>query len=139
MNKCVLIGNLTRDPETTTTGTGITVCKFGLAVNRNFTNAQGERDVDFFNIVAWRALGENCGKYLLKGRKVAVSGRIETRTYEKDGVRHHATDIVADDVLFLTPMNQDGGGEYTQKQAAAPAARKPVSELRPVEDDSLPF
>jgi len=137
MNKVVLIGNLTRDPELTTTGTGISVCKFGLAVNRNFTNAQGERDVDFFTITAWRNLGENCGKFLLKGAKVAVSGRIETRTYEKEGVRHHATDIVADDVLFLTPKNQSGNIQ----EAGEPVVRtkKPTDSLTPVEDDGLPF
>jgi len=139
MNKVVLIGNLTRDPELTTTGTGISVCKFGLAVNRNFTNSQGERDVDFFTITAWRALAENCGKFLLKGSKVAVSGRIETRTFDKDGVRQYFTDIVADDVMFLSPKNhtgQEGGGEYAPK---AVPAKKPTDTLTPVEDDGLPF
>jgi len=138
MNKVILIGNLTRDPELTQTSSGISVCKFGLAVNRNFTNSAGERDVDFFTITAWRNLGENCGKFLLKGAKVAVSGRIETRTYEKEGVRHHATDIVADDVMFLSPKNhanQEGGGDYTPK---APPAKK-TDTLTPVEDDGLPF
>ncbi len=135
MNKCVLVGNLTRDPEVSQTGTGITVCKFGIAVNRTFTNANGEKDVDFFNIVAWRGLGENCGKYLTKGSKVAVGGRIETRSYEKDGIKHNVIDIVADDVEFLNRVgeaNQSGGGQ------SAPV-KKQNSELKPVEDDDLPF
>ncbi len=136
MNKCILVGNLTRDPEVSTTGTGITVCKFGIAINRPFTNASGEREADFFNIVAWRALGENCGKFLTKGSKVAVSGRIETRTYEKDGVKHHATDIVADDVEFLSRAGEGNGGGQ-----AAPSAgvKKQTSELKPIDDDGLPF
>jgi len=141
MNKCFLVGNLTRDPEVTTTGTGITVCKFGLAINRNFTNSQGERDVDFFNIVAWRQLGENCGKFLVKGSKVAITGRIETRTYEKEGVRHHATDIVADDVEFLSPRGSTVGGSPHIQEVGEPVVRgkKASSELTPVEDDGLPF
>ncbi|MCL2061390.1 MAG: single-stranded DNA-binding protein [Firmicutes bacterium] len=140
MNKCILVGNLTRDPETSTTGTGITVCKFGVAVNRSFTNASGEREADFFNIVAWRNLGENCGKYLTKGSKVAISGRIETRTYEKDGVKHHATDIVADDVEFLSRAGGEGQASGGQSfGGGSGGAKKQNSELKPIEDDGLPF
>ena len=82
MNKVFLIGNLTRDPELSQLPSGVSVCKFGLAVNRNFTNSSGEREVDFFNITAWRGLGENCAKYLSKGRKVSVVGNrfVITRT-----------------------------------------------------------
>jgi len=141
MNKCFLVGNLTRDPEVTTTGSGITVCKFGIAVNRNFTNASGEREADFFNIVAWRGLGDNCGKFLTKGSKVAISGSIRTRTYEKDGQKHYVTEIEADDVEFLTRSNF-GGGENTGQFAGAnePARRPaPAAELKPIEDDGLPF
>ncbi|MCL2375747.1 MAG: single-stranded DNA-binding protein [Firmicutes bacterium] len=139
MNKCILIGNLTRDPELQSAGgSGVMVCKFGLAVNRNFTNSQGEREADFFNIVAWRGLGENCGKYLTKGSKVAVSGRVETRTYEKDGVRHHATDIVADDVQFLNTKKDGEGGSFDSERKPA-AAKKPTDKLSPVEDEGLPF
>ena len=141
MNKCFLVGNLTRDPETTTTSTGITVCKFGLAVTRTFTNAAGERETDFFNIVAWRGLGDNCGKFLSKGSKVAISGRIEIRTFEKDGVKQYYTDIVADDVEFLSPKGQtqmqDGG--YQPPSGGGGGVKKPASELKPVEDDGLPF
>lgn len=141
MNKCVLVGNLVRDPELTQTPSGISVCKFTLAVNRNYTNANGERDADFINIVTWRGLAENCGKYLVKGKKVALSGQIQTRSYDdKDGNKRYATEVIADDVEFIG----GGGGEAGEpKQAAQTARPKPkqtsFKDLKPVEDDGLPF
>ena len=142
MNKSFLVGNLTRDPEVTTTGTGITVCKFGIAVNRNFVNAAGEREADFFNIVAWRGLGDNCGKYLTKGSKVAISGSIRTRTYEKEGQKHYVTEIEADDVEFLTRTGMGGAEGGTSPQGSGNGgepARKPATALKPIDDDGLPF
>ena len=92
MNKAILIGNLTRDPEVRTTGSGTTVCTFTIAVNRRFQNQAGERVSDFFNIVAWRQLGELCGKYLSKGRKVSVIGEIQNRSYDaKDGSKRYSS------------------------------------------------
>ena len=133
MNKCVLIGNLTRDPEHSTTANGVSLCRFSIAVNRNYSNSNGEREADFINIVAWRGLADNCGKYLTKGSKVGVSGSIQTRNYEdKDGNKRYATEVVADDVEFLTPK---GEGMAPQQ----PRASKPVMELEPVDDDQLPF
>jgi single-strand DNA-binding protein len=142
MNKVFLIGNLTRDPELATTNNGNTVCKFGLAVNRRFSNASGEREVDFFNISVWNKLGENCNRFLKKGRKAAVTGRIELRTYEQEGVRKTAVDIIADDVEFLS--SAEGGGGGADYQAGAPAAspapvKKKTAELTPLEDENLPF
>ena len=133
MNKCILIGNLTRDPEHTTTANGISMCRFSIAVNRNYANSNGEREADFINIVTWRGLADNCGKYLTKGSKVGVSGSIQTRNYEdKDGNKRYATEVVAEDVEFLTPKG-DGN-------AAAPSRpNKPVMELEPVVDNELPF
>ena len=142
MNKSFLVGNLTRDPEVTTTGTGITVCKFGIAVNRNFVNAAGEREADFFNIVAWRGLGDNCGKYLTKGSKVAISGSIRTRTYEKEGQKHYVTEIEADDVEFLTRTGMGGeraDGAPPQAYEPREPARKPAATLKPIDDEGLPF
>ena len=144
MNKVILIGNLTRDPELTTTNGGASVCKFGLAVNRRFTNKQtGEREVDFFNITVWSAQGENCHKYLRKGNKACVTGRIETRSYEQDGVKKYAFDIVADEVEFLTsPGGAENGGGFAEgapPQQAAPAQKVKVSELKPLDDEDLPF
>lgn len=144
MNKVFLIGNLTRDPELSQLPSGVSVCKFGLAVNRNFTNSSGERDVDFFNITAWRGLGENCAKYLSKGRKVSVVGNIQVRNYEdKDGNKRTAVDIVAEDIEFLSRNDdgdsQRGGNGGSSNGGAGRAPRKQVSELTPVDNEDLPF
>ena len=143
MNKVFLIGNLTRDPELSQLPSGVSVCKFGLAVNRNFTNSSGEREVDFFNITAWRGLGENCAKYLSKGRKVSVVGNIQVRNYEdKDGNKRTAVDIVAEDIEFLS-RNDDGdaprGGAGGGNNGGGRAPRKQVSELTPVDNEDRPF
>ena len=127
MNKAMLIGNLTRDPEVNTIPNGASVCKFSIAVNRRFADAEGNRQTDFFNIVAWRALGENCGKFLKKGSKVGVVGEIQTRNYEQDGVKKYFTEIIADEVEFLSPKN--AGGESGEGD----------SGMQPVADDNLPF
>lgn len=135
MNKVILIGNLTRDPEFAQTKSGTAVCKMSIAVNRNYTNANGEREADFFNIVAWRTLAENCSKYLNKGKKIAVFGQLQTRSYEDDdGNRRYVTEIVADDVEFLSPQS-----ESQQPQPAEPPRKKTVSDLKPIDDDGLPF
>ena len=137
MNKVILIGNLTRDPELSTIPNGASVCKFGIAVNRRFTNAEGNRDVDFFNIVAWRALGENCGKFLKKGSKVGVAGQIQTRSYDaQDGSKRHITEIVADEVEFLNRVGDSGASAVSGTSgASAPDS----GEMVPVNDDNLPF
>jgi len=102
MNKIVLIGRLSQDPEMRTTASGITTCNFNLAVNRNYTNQDGEREADFFRIVTWRGLAENVAKYCAKGKQVAVEGRLQNRTYEaEDGTVRHITEIMADNVEFL--------------------------------------
>ena len=99
LNKVVLIGRLTKDPEIRYLPSGVAVTTFFLAVNRNFTNQQGEREADFLPIVTWRGLAETCGKYLAKGRLVAVAGRIQTRNYgTQTGERRYVTEIVADEV-----------------------------------------
>ena len=141
MNKITLIGNLTRDPELSQLPSGVSVCKFGIAVNRNFTNANGERETDFFNITAWRGLGENCAKYLAKGRKVCVVGNVQIRNYEdKDGNKRTAVDVVAEDIEFLSARSDDAdAGAPRVQQAAAPRAKKQVYELTPVENEDLPF
>lgn len=143
MNKCIFIGNLTRDPELQTTGSGISLCRFSIAVNRNYSNSNGEREADFINIVTWRGLAENCGKYLSKGRKVCVVGQLQTRTYDdKDGNKRYATEIVAEDVEFINSGANSGDGAersgYTPRQSA-PEKTKKVSELEPVDTDDLPF
>lgn len=133
MNRIFLIGNLTRDPELAVTNSGVSVCHFSIAVQRRFSNAEGEREADFFNIVVWRAAGENCHKYLKKGSKCAVTGSIQIRQYDaNDGTKRTAVEVTADEVEFLTSKSTDGAEIKSD-------SRKEVSELEPVDDDNLPF
>lgn len=107
MNKVILIGNLTRDPELSETGSGVSVCRFSIAVNRSYTNGDGERETDFFNCVAWRGLGETIAKYFTKGKKIGICGSIETRQYEgNDHIKRNATEIVVKDIEFLSPKEE---------------------------------
>ena len=130
MNKVILIGNLTKDPELATTNSGVSFCRFSLAVSRNFANAEGERETDFLNIIVWRNQAENCHKYLKKGSKCAVVGSVQTRSYDaQDGSKRYVTEIVAETVEFLT--SKSAGDDRFEK--------KEVTELEPIDDDSLPF
>ncbi|MDR0840135.1 MAG: single-stranded DNA-binding protein [Christensenellaceae bacterium] len=147
MNKVILIGNLTRDPEIRATGSGTNVCSFSIAVNRRFSNKDGEKQTDFFNIVAWRQLADLCGKYLAKGRKVCVIGELQNRNYEgKDGTKRYTTEVIADEVEFLTPRgdgsersggygNSGFGGDAPQQSEGAPLPEG----FTDIEDDELPF
>ena len=109
MNKVILVGNLTRDPELSETPSGVAVCKFSIAVNRPHANSDGERQTDFFNIVVWRGQGENAAKYLKKGSKVGIVGSLQNRSYEdKDGVKRSVTEVIASEVEFLSPKDSDG-------------------------------
>lgn len=143
MNKVFLIGNLTRDPELRTTASSKSVCSFSIAVNRAFSNQQGEKVTDFFNIIVWGKLGENCAKYLSKGRKVAVMGEIQNRSYEKDGVKRTVTEIIASDVEFLTARDPQGDSSYNQREYSAPARKTaPMPEedsFTELSDEDLPF
>lgn len=107
MNRITLIGNLTKDPEIRTTPNGVSVCSFTIAVNRRFKDSAGESVTDFFRINAWRTLGEICGKSLSKGKKVAVLGELNARTYEsKQGKTMMSLDVNADEIEFLSPKDQ---------------------------------
>ena len=107
MNKVFLIGNLTRDPEMGTTQSGVNVCRFAIAVSRDYANSDGSRETDFFNITVWRSRAEVCGKYLRKGSKVAVVGSLQNRSYDdKDGIKRQVTEVIASDVEFLTPKEE---------------------------------
>ena len=102
MNKVILIGRLTRDPELRYTSSNIPVATFSLAVDRPFTSQSGERETDFINIVVWRKQAENCKNYINQGSQVAVEGRIQTRNYEdQNGKKRYVTEVVADNVQFL--------------------------------------
>jgi single-strand DNA-binding protein len=110
INRVVLVGRLTKDPELKYTPNGIAVATFTLAVNRQFSNQQGEREADFLNCVVWRKAAENVANFLKKGSLAGVDGRIQVRTYEQDGKRQYFTEIVADNVQFLEPKGSSGGG-----------------------------
>lgn len=109
MNKVILIGRLTKDPEMRTTASGMVVTRFTLAVSRPFQDQNGERGVDFINCVAWRRQAETIAKYCTKGSQVAVEGRIQTGSYDaNDGTKRYTTDIVCDNCTFLGAKNSDG-------------------------------
>jgi len=112
LNRVILIGRLTRDPEMRYTPSGVAVTQFTLAVDRPFTQGEGrEREADFIPIVTWRQLAETCANYLRKGRLTAVEGRIQVRNYENnEGKRVYVTEVIADNVRFLESPNRDGGG-----------------------------
>ena len=110
MNKAILIGRLTRDPELRSTPAGRNVCQFSIAVNRTFTNANGDREADFINCVVWDKQAENLVKYQKKGNQIAVDGRIQTRNYEdKDGRRVYVTEILANNISFLDSKGSSAG------------------------------
>ena len=141
MNKAMLIGNLTKDPELTTTNNNLVVCRFTIAVSRGFAKKDGTRDTDFLPIVCWRGIAENCGKYLKKGSKVGICGSIQTRTYDaNDGTKRYVTEIIADEVQFLSSKGSNNDYEYVQELPEVTKNRaNKTSELKPVEDVELPF
>ncbi len=122
LNRIVLIGRLTRDPEMRYTPQGVPVASFSLAVDRPFANQQGERDTDFIDCVAWRKLGETVGNHLTKGRLVAVEGRLQVRSYEaQDGSKRRAAEVVCDAVRFLDrPRDGQGSPESVPDEAELP-------------------
>lgn len=134
MNKLMIIGNLTKTPELRSTQYGTAVCSFTVAVNRQKTKANPDPGTDFFNVTAWRGLGETCAKYLDKGRKVCVVGRVSLRTWETDSGKHGANlEVLAEDIEFL-------GSRGEIAPPAAPAAPvDPASGMAVVDPDGLPF
>ena len=141
MNRAIIIGNLTKDPELRTTSSGISVCTFRVAVSRQFKRDE----TDYLNIVTWRGLAENCAKFLAKGRKVGVVGSIQTREYDdNNGQRRYITEIVADDVEFLSPKGESGGsGPHTHDVPPPPDdaglfGNEP-DDFEPLDDEQMPF
>lgn len=145
MNKVILIGNLTKDPELTTTTSGVSICRFTLAVSRRYTNSEGERETDFINIVVWRNLADNCHKFLRKGSKAAVVGSLQTRSYDaQDGTKRYVTEVVADEVEFVGPRTTtDSTDAGTTNNGSAgdtgSTSTGGTTKLTPIQDDSLPF
>ena len=119
MNRVFLIGRLTRDPELRYTGNNTPVATFSLAVNRNFSNQQGEREADFINIVVWRKQAENVKNYLTQGSQVAIDGRIQTRSYDdNNGQKRYVTEVVADNVEFLGSKNSSNNSSSMSAPAS---------------------
>ena len=129
LNKVVLIGRLTKDPDLRYTQSGIAVARFTLAVDRGFKNQDGEKQADFIPITVWRGAAESCAKYLSKGRLVAVVGRIQTGSYEQDGQRRYTWEVVADEVQFL---------EWSEKQEQTTGVPG-FEDVPPEYDEPLPF
>ncbi len=146
-NKVILVGNMTADPELKQTTTGTSVCSFSIAVNRRFTKAdQGQQTVDFINIVAWRQQAEFVSRYFKKGNPILVCGQLQTRTWnDNQGQKRYATEVIADEVTFVTPASTNGapvgGSSYTPEAYATPSFNSASSasfEEIPG-DESLPF
>jgi single-strand DNA-binding protein len=138
LNKVFLVGNLTRDPELRHTAQGTSVANFSIAVNRSYKGSDGDfkKEVSYFNIVVWGKTGENCAKYLSKGRSVLVEGRLANRSYEtQDGQKRTITEIVADNVQFL------GGRGESQDDAgdASGSGDYGSSYADGSDDDAVPF
>jgi len=142
MNRIVLIGRLTKDPELRYTQSGVGVASFTLAVDRQFKGKDGQKETDFINIVAWRGLGENCANYLAKGKLAGVDGRLQIRNYEtKDGQKRTIAEVVADDVQFLSPKSDSANNAPTQREPGEDvdnAAEDVFGEVA-VGDEDLPF
>lgn len=145
LNRVILIGRLTRDPELRYTPSGVAVTQFTLAVDRTYTNQQGEREADFINIVTWRQLAENCANYLRKGRLAAVEGRIQIRNYDNnEGRKVYVTEVIADNVRFLESASGSGNREEGRNfSQGAGGGRGPGANSRsnqdPFSDDGKPI
>ncbi|HDK2908517.1 TPA: single-stranded DNA-binding protein [Staphylococcus aureus] len=151
LNRTVLVGRLTKDPELRSTPNGVNVGTFTLAVNRPFTNAQGERETDFINVVVFKKQAENVKNYLSKESLAGVDGRLQTRSYDnKDGQRVFVTEVVADSVQFLEPKNnnQQQNNNYQQQNNAYNAPQNRQQSNNPfanangpieISSDDLPF
>ena len=138
LNKVMIIGNLTRDPETRTTPSGQVVATFGVATNLVWTDASGQRQTkaEFHNVVAWRKLAEICAQYLKKGNKVYIEGRLQTRDWEgKDSVKRTRTEIVADNMIMLGTKG-DGGPSRSSDEGSQPA---PTSHEEEIQVEDIPF
>jgi len=145
LNRVILVGNLTKDPEVRSTPDGTSVANLRMAVNRPWTNKQGEREADYFTIVAWRKLAELCGQYLSKGSPVAIEGRLQTRSWETaEGQKRSAVEIVADNIQFLS--RGTGGNDYENQSSGEqdssslePVGAPSADDSQDLPDDDVPF
>ena len=148
MNKAILVGNLTRDPEQRTTPSGVSVTSFTVAVTRRYKSQDGTQQTDFINCVAWRSTAEFIAKYFTKGSRIGVVGTIQTRTYDdQNGVRRYVTEVVVDEAEFVTSKAQNPGASRSDapSQQAQPQQNaddlfaEELSDFQPLDDAELPF
>jgi single-strand DNA-binding protein len=140
MNRVVLVGRLTKDPELRFTASGVAVATFTLAVDRSFKNANGEKETDFINCVVWRKPAENVANFLKKGSLAGVDGRMQTRNYEgQDGKRVYVTEVLAESVQFLEPKGEKKQDKPAQKYTADPGDPFKSNGQIDITDDDLPF
>lgn len=137
LNKVQLIGNLGKDPELKYTPSGVAVATFSIATSESWKDQDGNQQekTEWHNIVAWRKLAEICGEYLKKGKKVYLEGKLQTRNYEKDGVKRYVTEIVADQLIML----DGGGGAGAGRSSSGSAAETAPAHADVPKDDDLPF
>ena len=136
MNKVILVGNMVADPEYQTTASGISLCRFRIAVQRKFKNEKGEYESDFISVVAWRGTADFVSKYLHKGNKVGVTGSLQTRTYDaQDGTKRYVTEVVADEVESYTPKSENENKPKTE----AATKQEVMQNFEPIDDANLPF
>ncbi len=139
MNKVILLGRLTRDPELRTTPSGVSVCSFSVAVNRRFAK-EGQQTADFINCVAWRQNAEFLSKYFTKGRMIAVVGNLQTRKYDKEGQTHYVTEVVVDELYFADSKSSSSEGGAQHREPASDVAFNVDDGFMPIPaDDDLPF
>lgn len=142
MNKAIIIGRLTREPEMRTTASGVNSTSFTIAVNRPFSNQDGEKEADFINCVAWRKQAENIAKYCSKGSQVAVEGRIQTRNYDaQDGTKRYVTEVIVETCMFLSTKNDVVAGDK-EKDIVKEEVEDPFKDFGnefALTDDDLPF
>ena len=136
MNKTILMGRLVRDPEGKTTPNGIATCRFTVAVDRRYKKDGEERQADFINCVAWRGTADFVCRYFQKGSRILAVGSIQTRSWEKDGEKHYATEVQVDEVEFVDARKNGSDGEQHTEQEAQTIARQ---NEQPDDDTSLPF
>ncbi len=144
MNKVIMIGNLASDPEGRTTQSGISQSTFRIAVQRRFANQQGVREADFFTVIAWRQTADFCNRYLTKGRKVAVEGSIQNRSYDaQDGSKRYVTEIIADSVEAVGGREEGQAAARPRDNGPTPPPATPatpsMNDFTEVDDDELPF
>ena len=151
MNKWLGVGNICRDPEYTTTQSGVSKCTFTVACQRRYANAQGVREADFINCVAWRQTADFIQRHFIKGNKIGIEGTIQTRSYDaQDGSKRYVTEIIVDNVEFVAPRQSSNAASPPPQPPAAPRAQVPPDQQQrmdfyqqngftEVDDDELPF